>query len=238
MQLMASACPYQHVELNLVVMLSSSPRALCAGGKSRRAGVDQQAAERKMCMIRFTSTQGLSLYSEAPISVLLHVLNVKSLPAGTVELQISGIMGMGLLGDLSRLQATNAGVLLCGDGAQTYLWFPGQVLLCRSVWCGRLRSRAQDRGWALLHMFYSNTRSASLLFHLSHSSPSLRPSLPWALVHLPPPPLTFSQAPPSLLSFSPLPPPSSSCDGSTPCSQNHSPASQENGVQRGVPAHR
>lgn len=138
------------------------------------------------------------------------------------------------------LHLTHTYVLLCGDNVETYLLFPVQVLFCRSVWCGRPQSRVQDRDWALLHMFYSNTRSGSLAFRSSHSSLFLRPSLHSALVHLPLPPLILSQAPPSFVSFShaPLPPPSSSCDGSRPCSRNRSPASQENAVQLGVPAHR
>lgn len=144
------------------------------------------------------------------------------------------------LGELSTLHVTNTYVLLCRDNVETYLLFPVEVLFCRSVWCGRLQSRVQDRDWALPHRFYSNTRSGSLVLHLSHSSLFLRPSPHWALVHLPLPPLIFSQAPPSFASFphAPLPPRSSSCDGSTPCSQNRSPASQENGVQLGVPARR
>lgn len=141
---------------------------------------------------------------------------------------------------LSTSHNTITYVFLCGDNVETYLLFPVQALFCRSVWCGKLQSRVQDRDWALLHMFYSNTRSGSLVFHLSHSSLFPRPSLHSALVHLPLSPMTFSQAPPTCASFfhAPLPPPSSSCDGSTPCSQNWSPASQENGVQLGVPAER
>lgn len=52
---MASACTYHHVKLDVVVLIYSSPCGLCAGVMSRRAGVsvNQQAAERKMGMIRF-----------------------------------------------------------------------------------------------------------------------------------------------------------------------------------------
>lgn len=222
-------------------MISSSPPCgLCAGVMAWKAWVlvDQQAVERKRCVIRFTSESGLSLYSETSPSVLRILLNASWQLVTANQWENKGLVGNVVL--WGSLDLTHTYVLLCGGNVETYLLFPVQVLFCRSVWCGRPRSRGQDRDWALPHMFYSNTRSGSLAFRSSHSSLFLRPSLHSAVVHLPLPPLILSQAPPSFLSSShaPLPPPSSSCDSSTPCSRNWSPASQENGVQLGVPADR
>lgn len=145
------------------------------------------------------------------------LLNIKSMPTNAS------------LGSLAHYTWNNHVLVGC-ETVKTYLLFPVPVLFCRSIWCGRLQNRVQDRGWALLNMFYSNTRSASLVSHSSHSSLCLHPSLYPRLVHLPlPPPLSF-------VSFAPavLPPSSSFCDGSTPCSRSHSPASRENGVQLGA----
>lgn len=134
-------------------------------------------------------------------------------------------------GEFSRLRVKQQP---CFSGTvKTYLLIPVQALFCRSVWCGRLQNRVRDRGWALLNMFYSNTRSASLASHSPRSSLCLHPSLYPGLVHLSLPPPESSPPPLSFVSFAPavLPLPSSFCDGSTPCSRSRSPASRENGVQ-------
>lgn len=140
------------------------------------------------------------------------------------------------LGRRLACSTLNKQVLVGCDTARTYLLFPVLVLFCRSVWCGRLQNRVQDRGWALLNMFYSNTKSDSLVSHSSPSSLRLHHSLYPGLVHLSLSHPRFCQLPPSFVSFAPAPllPPFSSCDGSTPCSRSRSPASRENGVQLGV----
>lgn len=122
--------------------------------------------------------------------------------------------------------------------------FPVQELFCRSVWCGRVQNRAQDRGWALLNTSYSNTMSASSVGH-SSAPPLFSPHRSHHASLLPLPSLLpFSSPthhpPPSSASSSPalLPPPASSCVGSTPCSRSQSPSCPGNGVRLGAPARR
>lgn len=123
---------------------------------------------------------------------------------------------------------------------RAHLVFPVQELFCRSVWCGKVQNRAQDRGWALLNTSYSNTKCALLLSCLSAQSPSFQSAPP---LSSPQPfhyvPLLFSfLAPPSSASSCPplLPAPSSSCVVSRPCSQSPSPSCPGNVVLLGVPA--
>lgn len=145
------------------------------------------------------------------------------------------LAGTSLGGGLAH-STLNKQVLVGCDTARTYLLFPVQLLFCRSVWCGRLQNKVQDRGWALLNIFYSNTKSDALVSHSSPSSLCLDYSLFPGLVQLSLPHPRFCKPPPSLVSFAPapLPPPFSSCDGNTPYSRSRSPASRENGVQLGA----
>lgn len=123
-------------------------------------------------------------------------------------------------------------------------------LFCRSVWCGRVQNRVQDRGWALLNTSYSNTTSASSMSHSSAhnawflSAPPLfspHRSHHASLLPLPRPTLLLfsSLAPhprPSSASSSPAlrPPLFSSCVVSRPCSRRQSPSGPGNGVRLGV----
>lgn len=129
---------------------------------------------------------------------------------------------------------------------KAHLVFPVLELFCRSVWCGRVQNRAQDRGWALLNMSYSNTTSASSMSH-NPSFQSVPPLFSPHLSHharslsLPPLPLLLFSSlaphpPPSSASSSPalLPPPVSSCIVSRPCSQSRSPCCPGNGVRLGA----
>lgn len=123
--------------------------------------------------------------------------------------------------------------------------FPVLELFCRSVWCGTVQNRAQDRGWAPLNMSYSNRPSASSASRPSaHSAPPLF-SPPRSRRASPPPLLLFfsgTRRPPpfsaSSSSPAPLPPAASSWAGSTPCSPSPSPSCPGNGVRLGAPARR
>lgn len=127
--------------------------------------------------------------------------------------------------------------------------FPVPERFGRSVWCGRAQNKAQDRGWALPNMSYSNTPSASSVSHSSarsaplfsphhsyhaHACSSLFPVSPRlsSLNRRPPP--SSASSPPAVLP----PPPASSCVGSRPCSQSPSPSCPGNGVRRDALARR
>lgn len=111
--------------------------------------------------------------------------------------------------------------------------FPVQELFCRSAGCGRVRNRAQHRGWAPLHMSYSNTASGSSesrsydlpLFPPGASSLPLRSSLT-------PLPLSFSSS--SRPSHLPLP--ASFFVVSTPCRQPRTPSCPRSGARLGAQA--
>lgn len=134
----------------------------------------------------------------------------------------------------------------CGT-QKAHLVLPVQEPFCRSVWCGRVQNRGQDRGWAPLNTSYRNTTSSSSKSRppahraspLSVPALCSHPLLPPPVLFLfsspsPHPPPSSASSPPAAL----LPPPSSSCVGSRPCSQSPSLFCPGNGVRLVVQARR